>query len=324
MSARETLTEATKRIQADHEHGASYLAREAAKALFDATGEGDESPSERLRALSESIRSLAEARPSMAAVTNTVAAIWSAGYPDASTGERAPAEDTAADTEDETRERIARMHVAARKMLDRWADAARKILEHARPLLGANLFTFSRSGTVESVLTELAKEGSLRHLWVTRSFPGNEGLALADALVEAAPGLEITVISDAACGVYVGQARGVVVGADSVWGGSVVNKVGTYPLTLVAQAAGIPVYVLCESLKIGGDHMRQIEQMNPHEIVPNPKPGITARNPYFEVTPGDLITAIVTEEGVLSPQEVAVRMKAAEKALWRLPPKQSR
>lgn len=305
MSVADDLAAATRRIQADREHGASYLARAAANALAVATASSDEPAESRRAALRAGVRPLAEARPSMAAVVNTIAAIWRAGTLD--------------DVGTDAASQLARMHDAAEAMSARWSEAAERILTAARPFLRSTLFTFSRSGTVERALGALAREGALRELWVARSFPGNEGLALADALASAAPDLSITVIADAACGLFVRHAQAVVVGADSLTPGGVVNKVGTYPLALAAHAAQIPVYVLCETLKIAGGQELTLESMDPREIVPNPRPNLMARNPYFEVTPYDLIAATITEEGVLDRAAIDQQARRAAEALAHLP-----
>lgn len=310
MSVADDLAATTQRLKADREHGASYLARTAAMALAAVTAPTDAAADQRLGAIRAQVRPLAEARPSMAAIANTVAAIWSAGA-------SAPKDVDVGGADAQ----LAQMHTAAEALLARWSEAAERILTCARPLLTSDLFTFSRSGTVEHVLGALAREGTLRHLWVARSFPGDEGLALAEVLASAAHGLEITVVADAACGFFVRQAKAVVVGADSITPDGVVNKVGTYPLALVAQAANVPLYVLCETLKIGVDHVLQIEEMDQSEILSNPAPNITARNPYFEMTPYDLITAIVTEEGVFDRAAIAQRARRTKAALESLPPR---
>lgn len=317
MSTTDDLRAATERIRADHEHGASHLARMAAQALSDATaehGHDDEAPSERVQALMGTVRLLADVRPSMAAVGNSVVQIWSAGDGEIRQG---------ASSDDDALERLARMHAAANDLLDRWQTSAHNILEHARPLLPVDLFTFSRSGTVESVLAALAREGTLRQLWVARSFPGDEGLALANALVDAAPGLEITVIADAACIDAIEQSSAVVIGADSIWQDLVVNKVGTHPIALAAHAYNVPVYVLCETLKISGTPTLSIENMDPTEIVPHPRPGISGWNPYFEATPLDLMSAVITDEGILDSQTIFTRERQAMVAWSLLPPAHS-
>ncbi|HKS70651.1 MAG TPA: hypothetical protein VJQ45_09530, partial [Ktedonobacterales bacterium] len=108
-----------------------------------------------------------------------------------------------------------------------------------------------------------------------------------------------------------------VCGADSVLSdGRVVNKVGTYPLALAARAAGVPLYVLCETLKVAAPTFAlSLEQMPAEEILPTPIPGVTARNPYFDITPAADVAAIFTERGRLIPAQLAEQVALAARAL---------
>ena len=101
-----------------------------------------------------------------------------------------------------------------------------------------------------------------------------------------------------------GLVDAVVVGADRVAAnGDVANKIGTYPLALAAARAGIPFVVACpestvdESTPDGGSIM--IEDRAGDEVLA----GGPAWNPAFDVTPADLVTAIVTETRVWRPTE---------------------
>jgi translation initiation factor eIF-2B subunit delta len=98
--------------------------------------------------------------------------------------------------------------------------------------------------------------------------------------------------------------------------GGVVNKVGTYPLALAARAAGVPVYVLSEAAKIAPPTLPLVfEEMPPEELLPEPLPGVTARNVYFDLTPADLIAGLVTEVGFLDRAAIATRAAQAGTAL---------
>lgn len=301
------LDAALQRIRADREHGASWLARSAAGALAEACGTATVAPGadEALREVHMAARALAHARPSMAALANTVAHIWAAGAP-------------SADAPRDAGTSLARMCDAARAEVALWSRAAGDILTTARAYLNGTLLTHSRSGTVEHVLTRLAADapaGEPRAIFVTESRPGGEGVALAGIL--AAAGWRVTLIPDMACGLFVGQARAVVVGADSVRAdGGVVNKVGTYPLALAARAAGVPLYVLCETRKIAApNYPLTLEEMDAAELLPRPIPGVTARNPYFDLTPARLVTGIVSERGMLSADEIGAIATATARSL---------
>lgn len=295
--------ESLARIRDDRTHGASWLAREAARALADMTEPGPEAAATaRLAQARHAAREFARVRPSMAAIANSVARIW--------------ASPTSAD---DPPTRLATLHAAALTVAASWDTGADAIGHYALPLLRTPLFTHSHSGTVERVLLRLVQvrhhtDGALS-IYVTESRPGGEGIALSRALANA--GWDVTLVADAACGVFVQDAGSVVVGADSVRAdGSLVNKVGTYPLALAAQAAGRPFYVLCESLKIAApDYPLVFEAMDPGELLSEPMPGVTARNPYFERTPASLVTGVVTELGVLDTGQIGQCAAAAALAL---------
>ncbi|MBD3343605.1 MAG: S-methyl-5-thioribose-1-phosphate isomerase [Chitinivibrionales bacterium] len=126
-------------------------------------------------------------------------------------------------------------------------------------------------------------------------------------------GIPVTVICDnmAASVMASGKIDAVVVGADRIAAnGDTANKIGTYPLALVARAHNVPFYVAAPSstfdlsMKTGKEI--PIEEREPVEItngfgkrtVPE---NVPVYNPAFDVTPFSLITAIITEKGVICP-----------------------
>lgn len=295
-----------ERVRADREHGASWLAREAAQALaqaisrlrMDVASAADGETREAVASLRAQARALAHARPSMAALATTVARIWSAGWPPLAPGDMS-------DTADTLRDALARAQEAAERLAGAWDSAAGAIADFAQPFLHGTVFTHSRSGTVERVLATLAQEPDrLARALVTESRPGGEGVATARAL--AAAGLRVTLVADAAVGLMASEATCVVLGADSIRAdGSLVNKIGSYPLALAARAAGVPVYALCETLKVAPeDWPLTLEEMDPAELLPQPVAGIHVRNVYFDRTPAEYVTAIITEQGAMRPGAV--------------------
>ncbi len=298
------LDDTLRTLRADRDHGASWLARLVATALRDAAvvlpDASDETRLRQLAVLHNAGRDFAGARPSMAAVANTVTRVWAAAI--------SAAEPQAA---------LERLRNEATSILDGEQAWARAIHNALRPLLTGPVFTFSRSGTVErallDVLAELPK--AARGIFICESRPGSEGIAAARAL--AAAGWRVTLLADAAMGAFVSRAALVLVGADSIRSdGAVVNKVGTYPLALAAREAGIPCYAACETLKIAApDFPLHFEEMDLAEILPEPIPGISVRNPYFELTPARLVTGVVSERGMLSSDDIAREAASAEEAL---------
>jgi methylthioribose-1-phosphate isomerase len=108
-------------------------------------------------------------------------------------------------------------------------------------------------------------------------------------------------LADSAAGglLAAGEVDCVFVGADRIAAnGDTANKVGTYPLAVLAARHEVPFYVVAPSssvdlgLSSGGEI--PIEQRDPAEVSSR----FPAWNPAFDVTPAELITAIVTEHGV--------------------------
>jgi methylthioribose-1-phosphate isomerase len=128
-------------------------------------------------------------------------------------------------------------------------------------------------------------------------------------------GIPYDLISDNAAGYFLrtGQAQKVFVGADRVAAnGDVANKIGTYMLALAAHDNGVPFYPVVPTstvdLSLAQGEEIPIEERDPAEVlglqvegdavVPA---GAKARNPAFDVTPHRLVTAIVTENGIVYP-----------------------
>jgi methylthioribose-1-phosphate isomerase len=113
-----------------------------------------------------------------------------------------------------------------------------------------------------------------------------------------------------------GDISAVTVGCDRVAAnGDVANKIGTSGLAVLAKYYGVPFYVFCPtstldlSCKSGADIV--IEERDGSEITDlyfaeqiAPK-GVKTFNPSFDVTPAELITAIITEKGIMKPHELA-------------------
>jgi methylthioribose-1-phosphate isomerase len=158
-------------------------------------------------------------------------------------------------------------------------------------------------GTAGGVLRAAWERGRLAEVWVDETRPLLQGARLTAWELRRA-GIPHRVIADSAAGGLI--ARGlvdrIVVGADRIAAnGDVANKVGTYPLAVLAARHGVPFYVAAPVSTID-PHARSgadipIEERDPAEVTPDSD----AFNPAFDVTPAELVTAIFTEAGVLEP-----------------------
>ena len=171
------------------------------------------------------------------------------------------------------------------------------------------------AGTALAVILELHRRDGVRVL-ACETRPLLQGARLtAWELARAGVPHELVVDSAAAGLIRRGEADAVIAGCDRVASnGDVANKVGTYGLALAARAAGIPFVIAGPTSSIDpdlphGDRI-EIEERGAEEVLAVggaevAPPGTAVRNPAFDVTPAELVTALVTELGVVAPPTAA-------------------
>jgi len=298
------VDEAVKRIAADRSMGAVQLAGEALKTLrlLVTEGEAEDAESLALRIKAAGLK-LAEARVSMAPLRNLTA---EAVYLILKASESLSLSELRSYGRDE----IDRLLLELR-------EAPVKVAGYALSFIrGKTVATHSLSSTV-SLALEKARP---KKVVVSESRPLMEGRKTA---VKASSFAKVTLVTDAALGLFVSEADCVAVGCDTLLAdGSVVNKVGTYLLGLAAKDNGVPFYVLTELSKVSFLKREEVklEEMDPREVAdPKALPGnVEVRNVYFDVTPSRLVTEVITEEGPIKPADVeryAERYKRYVKSL---------
>lgn len=158
-------------------------------------------------------------------------------------------------------------------------------------------------GTALGVVRSLHEDGGVENVVADETRPVLQGARIT-AVELAAMGVPHRVVVDGAGPSIIarGLVDAVVVGADRIAAnGDVANKIGTYPLALAAARAGIPFLVAAPESTVDtgtpdGDAI-EIEERDPTEVlgVGTVLPATKAWNPAFDVTPHDLVTAVVTE-----------------------------
>ncbi len=169
-------------------------------------------------------------------------------------------------------------------------------------------------GTALGVIRMAHEQGKRIHVLVDETRPRLQGSRLTAWELEQY-GIDYEIITDNAAGYFLrsGQVQKVLFGADRVAAnGDVVNKIGTYMLALAAHANKVPVYPVVPLSTIDlatpdGEGI-PIEERPPDEVLnletngmPVVPAGARARNPAFDITPHHLVTAIVTEVGIIYP-----------------------
>lgn len=168
-------------------------------------------------------------------------------------------------------------------------------------------------GTALAPLYEAKEQGKRLRVYVDETRPLLQGARLT-AFELLASGLDVTLQCDgmAASAMQQGLVQAVLVGADRIAAnGDTANKIGTLPLAICARHFGVPFYVCAPFSTIDqacadGSHI-PVEERDGSEITdlwyakPMAPKGVKTRNPAFDVTPAGLISALVTERGVLYP-----------------------
>ena len=162
-------------------------------------------------------------------------------------------------------------------------------------------------GTALGVVYAAAQEGLVNRVFADETRPVNQGARLT-VWELARAGVPVTLQCDdmAPSLMAEGQVDTVIVGADRIAAnGDAANKVGTLGLAIMARHFQIPFYVAAPKSTIDcttkSGSAIPIEERDPAEVLAEPIPGVAVRNPAFDVTPYDLITAIITEDGVWKP-----------------------
>lgn len=185
-------------------------------------------------------------------------------------------------------------------------DRELRILTHCNtgPLAGGQF------GTALGVVQAAHNAERRIHVWVDETRPYLQGARLT-AWELAQAGVPHTLIPDVAAAslMAAGKVDVILVGVDRVAAnGDVANKVGTYPLAVLAARHGIPFYACAPISSVDLDTpdgaaipieeraAAEVTEIGGRRIAPE---GTEVWNPAFDITPAELITAIVTEEGVL-------------------------
>jgi len=210
----------------------------------------------------------------------------------------------------------------ASRILDEDRAMCRRIGEHGATLIqhGARVLTHCNTGALATggIGTALAavyvavESGKRVEVYADETRPMLQGSRLTAWELQRA-GIPVTVLADGAAASLLrdGDVDLCIVGADRIaTNGDVANKVGTYPLAIAAGRHSVPFYVAAPTSTFDPTTMRGddilIEQRSPDEVrrvgdTATAPANVPVYNPAFDVTPADLITAIISDRGVHRP-----------------------
>ena len=262
------LAERVEELRNDRSHGASWLARHAVEALVEVARAPAEDADQLRATLVDAGRQLAASRPDVGAIAGAVGRLLASAH----WRDDLPVDHVRVLVQEE-----------ANALLDARRRASSSIAIQLRDRLAdATVITHSASATVREAVTVTPP----RLLVCTVSRPLEEGRAFSREL--AADRVSVELVEDDDAVRRIGNANLLLVGADTVFrDGTVCNKVGTRPLAEAAAAAGIPTVFACEVIK----------------LAPTDAPPADPSD-LFDVTPPELVTEVVTEEGSFAPDEI--------------------
>jgi len=167
----------------------------------------------------------------------------------------------------------------------------------------SKIITHSYSSSVLNSLIFSKKQGKNFHVICTESRPINEGVKFAKKLGEA--GIKVKLVTDAAIYNYIETSDMVIVGGDAIVEDGLVNKIGTLGLAIAAKHFNVGCYSLCGSEKILPiSYNLKIVKKNPSEITTSKIKNVAPINFYFDVTPVELFTGVITELGLKNQTEI--------------------
>lgn len=192
------------------------------------------------------------------------------------------------------------------------AQGAALISPHAHILTHCNAGSLATAyyGTALGVIYAAYEQGKIERVYADETRPVGQGWRLT-AWELAQVGVPVTLLCDnmAASLMLQNTIDAVIVGADRICrNGDTANKIGTYGLAVLARHHNAPFYVAAPystfDWTLSDGSSIEIEQRPVQEVLEHSIPGVDVHNPAFDVTPGSLISAFITEKGIFSPNEL--------------------
>ena len=164
--------------------------------------------------------------------------------------------------------------------------------------------TYSLSGTIQKVIESLAKHRNNLTVYCSESRPNNEGTLLAKTLAN--QGIKTILMTDATLFSSISEVNAVIIGADAITKNGVVNKMGSYPLSQLSNQNNVSVYCVCSFNKmLPADYSLPREPEKPSsDILSEKYLNLDVINYYFDTTPLELFTGIITEKGLLTYEKI--------------------
>jgi len=195
------------------------------------------------------------------------------------------------------------------KLLRQLNQATCQIAKRGSRLIkdGYSIMTHCHSGEACAVIEQAWREGKRITVYATETEPKHQGIITAREMSR--KGMKVILIIDSAIEFFIKDVDIVMVGCDAFRKEGVVNKIGTYPIAVVAKEHKKPFYVVGNTLKLDNRKNLIIEERSPHEVYKEHISTIDVRNPAFDVTPWKYVKRVITEKGILTPGNILRMIK---------------
>jgi ribose 1,5-bisphosphate isomerase len=178
---------------------------------------------------------------------------------------------------------------------------------------GMIIFTHCHSSTVMNILREAKKEGNWFKVYNTETRPLFQGRITARELSKIR--IPVTHFVDSAARIAIRKSDVILFGVDAITTTKIYNKIGSEMFAVLANKYDVPLYICGDSWKFDPEGIygfeETVEKRGPEEIWKNPPRGVKIENPTFERINPDLVTAIISELGVYSPENFVEEVKKA-------------
>ncbi|MFC4543594.1 translation initiation factor eIF-2B [Halosolutus amylolyticus] len=278
------IDETVEEIQDMQTHSSSVVAVNAARALEELVDREFATVEEFERALERNGTVLRRANPSHASLQNAVRAV----VEEVTVAEADSVEEAKRLTTETIDEVVETVESAKRR-------AAENAVTHLED--GATLLTHDYSSTVLEALERAVDAGKSFDVYITEARPRYIGRKTARSLADL-EGVEPTLITDSANGLYLAKCDRVVVGMDCIVDDTLYNRVGTFPIAATAAQLDVPVTVLGAASKLVTEGFVFENEFRPgSEVMPEPAEGFAVENPAYDATPVSLLESVITDEG---------------------------
>ncbi|OYT42731.1 MAG: translation initiation factor IF-2B subunit delta [Candidatus Aenigmarchaeota archaeon ex4484_224] len=186
-------------------------------------------------------------------------------------------------------------------------NSTKKLAEIGQKIIPkkAKIMTHCHSGEALAVIKKAKEKRKKIEVFATVTEPLFQGIKTVKELKEV--GIKVNLIADSAAGYFMKDVDMVIVGSDAIRKEGIVNKIGTYLISLAAKKEGKKFYMVGNHFKFDKRKKFVIEERSENEIwklVGKKIKGVKVRNPAFDIVPWENITALITDFGILKKKDV--------------------